>query len=168
MAALFFLDCALRRHLLSLCLQLTWLKRCISELSGGVGLCPAGMFCQHNILVFADSLLWQTKVPCRMKSIRLRQDTEIQQTHTTAQRAQALLGLLPTWQSNLRNPALCFLWRLTAKRRCLPPMYIRVPSYSAWLLGCVGHMAPGGSVRAQKEAGAWRCQYFFLLWRRSG
>ena len=41
-------------------------------------------------------------------------------------------------------------------------MYIRVPSYSAWLLGCVGHMAPGGSVRAQKEAGARRCQYFFF------
>ena len=44
-------------------LQLTQLKRCISELSGGVGLCPAGMFCQHNILVFADSLLRQMKVP---------------------------------------------------------------------------------------------------------
>ena len=40
---------------LLLVIQLTRLKRCISELSGGVGLCPAGMFCQHNILVFAGS-----------------------------------------------------------------------------------------------------------------
>merc|ERR1711998_739310 len=56
------LACRMRNGLL-IVIQLTRLKRGISELSGGVGLCPAGMFCQHNILVICFVARTCTNLP---------------------------------------------------------------------------------------------------------